>query len=178
MRVWIDGKLLIDQWNRQAEGSESNVQEHTGNKAVSNIIKLTAGKKHAIKVEYFEDNLNASVVLLWQSKSQKREVVPAEAFSVATPATAQQGLNAVYRSLMPHICYTTNNGALYAIALEWNDEKLVLNIAEPAAGTKINMLGRKGDLPWKYVNHQLIVDVSGIKVSEIPCRSAWVFRIL
>ncbi len=177
IRVWIDGKLLVDSWVKYEEGSESNVQEHTGKKGVSNTIKLVAGKRYSIKVEYFEDVLNASAFLFWQSKSQPRELVPADVLFTSASATSSQGLNAVYRSLMPHICYTTNNGALYAIALEWKDEELVLNIDRPATGVKVNLLGREGDLPWKYENNQMIVEVSGIRVSEIPCRSAWVFRI-
>jgi hypothetical protein len=177
IRVWVDGRLLIDRWEKQTEGSESNVQEHVGSKSTSNTIRLMAGKRYPIRVEYFEDVLNASATLTWQSKSQPRETIPTEALFTSAEANAQQGLHAVYRSLMPHVCYTTNNGALYAIALEWADEQLVLNIDRPAADAKVSLLGREGYLPWTYENNQLKVDVSGIKFSEIPCQSAWTFRI-
>ena len=177
IRVWVDGKLLIDRWQKFVEGSESNVEEHAENKSVTNTVKMQAGKRYVIKVEYFEDVLNASVSLFWQSESQRREVIPTRAFYTSGDKSAQQGLNAVYRSMMPYLCYTTNNDALYAIALEWTTDKLELDVERPVANTKITLIGRDGNLPWEYKNNRLIVDLSGVKFWEMPCKSAWVLKI-
>ena len=176
IRVWIDGRLLIDHWKNQEEEGESNVQERAGDKAATGTIRLTAGKRYSIKVEYFEDVLNASASLFWKSGSQPYEVIPADAFYLSA-TTKSRGLNAVYRSLMPHICYTTNQDALYAIALEWKDDELVLNIDRPEAEATVTLLGRPGNLPWKYENNRMVIDLRSIRISEIPCKSAWVFRI-
>lgn len=177
IRVWIDNKLLIDNWEKHEEGSESNVQSHAENKSAKSTLKMQAGKKYAIKVEYFEDVLNASVSLFWHSKSQEKEVITPSAFYTSADNSAQQGLNAVYSSQMPYLCYTTNNDALYAIALEWTTDQLELAIDPPSAGTKITLLGREGNLPWKYKNDRLLIDVSGVKYWQMPCQSAWVLKI-
>jgi len=63
-RLWIDGKLLIDNWQ---EGAASEKQAN---------VRLSAGKKHDIKIEYFQKAGEAVMKLLWASKNQKREVVP------------------------------------------------------------------------------------------------------
>ena len=177
IRVRIDGKLLIDNWKKHEEGSESNVQTHAESKSITNTIKMQAGKRYTIEVEYFEDVLNASVSLLWQSKSQKQEIVPSKAFFITADKSSPQGLNAVYGSKMPYLCYTTNSDALYAIALEWTTDKIELDIDKPATNTKITLLGREGNLPWEYKNNRLIIDVSNVKYWEMPCNSAWVFKV-
>jgi len=63
-RVWIDGKLLIDNWQEQAVSEKQAA------------VRLSAGKKHDIKIEHFQKSGEALLKLLWASKSQKREVIP------------------------------------------------------------------------------------------------------
>lgn len=65
VRVWVDGRLLIDNWTTHAE------QADTG------TIALTAGRPYDIKVEYYENNVSGAVITLqWQSASQSLELVP------------------------------------------------------------------------------------------------------
>ncbi|MFE0105897.1 alpha-L-fucosidase [Streptomyces sp. NPDC059009] len=63
-RVWIDGKLVIDSWSPH-EPKTDKAQ-----------IALTAGKRHAIKVEYAEQTGEAHMKLLWSSPGQEQQVVP------------------------------------------------------------------------------------------------------
>ena len=63
-RLWVDGRLLIDEWQGGA------ATEYTG------TIYLEAGRQYPIQMEYFEATGRASVELLWSSPSQAREVVP------------------------------------------------------------------------------------------------------
>lgn len=63
-RLWIDGKLVIDEWHL------SEPQEYSG------TIALEAGRLHAIRLEYFQRPALAQVTLRWSSASQSREVVP------------------------------------------------------------------------------------------------------
>ncbi|MBP0006374.1 MAG: hypothetical protein J7642_22090 [Cyanobacteria bacterium SBC] len=65
VRLWVDGQLIIDQWQLQG------AVEHTG------TIDLDAGREYDIKLEYFESQGNASAQLLWSSPSQSKEVIPA-----------------------------------------------------------------------------------------------------
>lgn len=67
IRVWIDGKLVIDSWIKQSG------QERQG------TVSLIAGKLHELKVEYYENQGDARAVLMWESPSQAKGVIPAGA---------------------------------------------------------------------------------------------------
>lgn len=64
VRVWIDGKLIIDNWRKQS----ATVRKGS--------VQLTAGKLYDIKVEYYENQGDANIRLLWESSSQKQQVIP------------------------------------------------------------------------------------------------------
>lgn len=64
VRLWIDGKLLVDQWN------DGYGVTHLGK------VNLKTGRKYDIKIEYYEASGDASVKLEWESRSQIRQVVP------------------------------------------------------------------------------------------------------
>jgi mannan endo-1,4-beta-mannosidase len=68
VRVWIDGGLIIDSWVNQSG------QERKGS------VNLIAGKLHEVKVEYYENEGDARIVLQWESPSQPKGVIPAGAF--------------------------------------------------------------------------------------------------
>lgn len=67
IRVWVDGVLVIDSWMKQSG------QERKGS------IGLIAGKLHELKVEYYENQGDAKAVLMWESSSQPKGVIPAGA---------------------------------------------------------------------------------------------------
>jgi len=62
-RLWIDDQLVIDKWLNDWDIT------YTGE------IALEAGKKHKIKIEYFEAAGGANIQFEWSSISQPREVV-------------------------------------------------------------------------------------------------------
>jgi hypothetical protein len=64
VRVWIDGKQLIDNWQDQAP------TESLGS------VALEAGKKYDIKVEYYQGAGGAVMKLFWQGPGQSRELIP------------------------------------------------------------------------------------------------------
>lgn len=64
VRLWIDNKLIIDEWKGIP------MQEHSG------TIQLEASKKYNITMEYYERGIRAGAILEWSSSQQKREVVP------------------------------------------------------------------------------------------------------
>lgn len=59
-RLWVNGKLLIDDWTNHA------VREKAGK------ITLQAGEKYDIKLEHFENKGKAVCKLLWKSTSQNK----------------------------------------------------------------------------------------------------------
>lgn len=70
VRLWIDGKLVIDSWKKQSGvGREGS-------------IELTAGTSYDIKVEYYENRGDANIRLLWKSASQKQGVIPKSALTL------------------------------------------------------------------------------------------------
>lgn len=66
-RLWVDDQLIIDHWVNDWD-----------NQQVSQPISLEAGKKHDIKIEYFEDMGGANLMLEWESASQGKEIVPSD----------------------------------------------------------------------------------------------------
>lgn len=67
IRVWVNGQSVIDSWTKQSG------TERKGN------ITLKAGQLYDIKVEYYENEGDARVRLMWESASQAKETVPASA---------------------------------------------------------------------------------------------------
>jgi len=67
VRLWVDGKLLIDFW-RVTPAIEK-----------SGRIDLTAGQTYDLKLEYYEEAGEASIKLLWSLPSGKKSLIPAEA---------------------------------------------------------------------------------------------------
>jgi hypothetical protein len=61
-RLYVNGQLLADGWSSPGEKFGA--------------ILLTAGRRYAISLEYFERSGNARAQLLWSSPSQEKEVVP------------------------------------------------------------------------------------------------------
>jgi hypothetical protein len=65
VRLWIDGKLLIDKW--------SDVYPTTYTSAG---ISLQAGKRYPVRLEYLNNDDRSSLYLYWQSTSLKKELIP------------------------------------------------------------------------------------------------------
>ena len=74
VRLWIDDRLLIDNWAVHA------ATEDTG------TIDLVAGVPVSIKVEYFEAGGAAVMKLAWSSPSTPRQIVPTSRLSPLSSA--------------------------------------------------------------------------------------------
>ena len=165
IRVWIGDELVVDQW------------EQTEASTVEGTLRLQANTKYPIRIEYQEKKVNASIHFYWMSQSQAREIVPQARLYTDASLRQGDGLNAVYRSMQRYMAYTTNNGNLYAITFEWPDKELTLNVPEPAPSTRISVLGLDRELPWRYTDQTLYVDLSSIAYSDIPGQWAWTIRL-
>jgi len=153
--LWIDGKQLTEK----------------------DEIQLEADKKYPIRIEYKEKDLNASIQLTWTKPDGTEEIIPGQHFSTTNDSDAQAGLLVQYQSDKTYRVFTQNNGNLYLISFEWPDDELRLKIDQPGKGMQVSLLGREGNLPWKYKKGELIVDLSGVKFSEVEGKYAWTFRI-
>jgi hypothetical protein len=65
VKLWIDGKLLIDRWSEKYPG---DIQ--------STSIALVAGRMYSFKLEYFNEDDRSQCLLDWQTPSLKREAIP------------------------------------------------------------------------------------------------------
>lgn len=63
-KLWLNGQLVVDSSNSR-RGQE-----------VSGKIRLNAGQRYDIRLEYFEKTANASMALRWSSPSQVKQVIP------------------------------------------------------------------------------------------------------
>ena len=149
-KLVIDGQTVIEDMKKTPTGK----------------MKLTKGL-HSIEVFYEEDELEASITLYWSSKKMEKQVMK----------DFQAGLKATYTCEQPNVCYTQSQDELYAIALDYPEDQLVLNIEKPEKDTKVTLLGCSKILPWEYKDGQLIIDTSGLKYSDLKSTAAWVFKM-
>lgn len=80
VRLWIDGKLIIDKWKAQAS------------ELTSSPISLSSGQNYDIRIEYFENTVGAAAILKWSSTSQVKQTVPT---NVLYPPQEVQGMGLV-----------------------------------------------------------------------------------
>ena len=64
VRLWVDGRLVIDAWTKHARRVDSGT------------VTLTAGQAVPIVVEYFDGTRHAVAELRWSSTSQTSQIVP------------------------------------------------------------------------------------------------------
>jgi hypothetical protein len=74
-RLFVDGRLLIDNWGDYL-GSDVVTEK-------SATIELAADKPGDLKVEYYDRGGNAACNLSWSGPSQKKEIIPKEHYVLA-----------------------------------------------------------------------------------------------
>jgi alpha-L-fucosidase len=65
---------------------------------------------------------------------------------------------------------------VYAILTEWPGTQVVLKTVRPKAGSKVTLLGSRGDLPWKFDSAQgttVTLPENLQQVGNRPCDYAW-----
>ncbi|RIX50796.1 DUF1349 domain-containing protein [Paenibacillus nanensis] len=142
-RLWIDDTLVIDHWIGDWDKEQ-----------IGAPVALTAGHKHAIKLELFEDNGGSNVHLRWESASITKEAVPASAFYMPEGfqpggVIAQDGLTAeihfeaplkpesVTGELLSHMSLRIPTGNLQAASAELKDgdaQTVVIKFQNPVYG--------------------------------------------
>lgn len=66
VRLWVNGQLLVDQWNDHAPA------EHSGK------TQLVAGNKYDIRMEYYEAGNGAVAQLRWSGPGVAKQVIPSD----------------------------------------------------------------------------------------------------
>lgn len=157
MKVSIDGRQVLEYNPENANSSKTGT------------FAFEAGKNYNVQVDFKEDNMEAVAILRWSAPSQPKQVVPAEAFT--------GNLLATYTCEQPYICYTTKGNVLYAIALDYPQDLLTLNIPKPDHKLTVRMLGCDKVLPYKYKDGKLCIDTRSIQYNDLKSTAAWTFKI-
>lgn len=64
VKVWVNDLLVINNW------SDHPLTENIG------ILNLSAGKPYSVKVEYYENSGQSTMMLLWSAENLPKQVVP------------------------------------------------------------------------------------------------------
>jgi alpha-L-fucosidase len=173
--VFINNELVVNQ-NNAIEANEAEVMGANTAVSKNGVITLKKGEAYPIHIQYIEDKQNAQVSLFWSTKKIEKEIVPVTNFFQDKEKTTP-GILGTYSSMKTYLCYTKNNGNIYAISFEWPDDELVLTIPNPGNNSKVKLLGVDRKLKWKYENGKMFVNTSDIKYRELPSYDAWTFEI-
>ena len=140
-------------------------------------MKLDKGL-HTIEVFYEEDELEATISLYWSSKKMPKQVMKGFRMGAKLPA---QGLKVTFTCEQPSVCYTMRDNPssreLYAIALDYPNDELVLYLDRPNDEMTVNMVGGGGYLPWTYEDGKLIIHTADLRYGDVKSKGAWVFRL-
>ncbi len=82
-RLWLNDQLIIDKW----------AWVNTVADARSQPIRLVAGERYSIRMEWYNEDGNAEAHLLWESVSQPKGVIPAAALSLPVRASGANPSN-------------------------------------------------------------------------------------
>ncbi len=166
VRLWVDGKLLVDAWRGQ------NPTEYFAS------LPLEGGRRYPLKMEFFEDTGDAMAKLLWSSDRQRREVVPQSQLSPAgaTPAGQPEGQAAEVLTPSQRRCPATlalDNGLLRVSFTETQEPGLYTLTLPPALAKTYAPEGAKDNsIPFVALSRieESSLDVLTATDMELPKR--------
>jgi hypothetical protein len=77
VRLWVDGKQLVNNWTVHASREDKGV------------VSLVAGRKYDIKLEYFDRSYGAVMKLQWSGPGVSKQVVPQTRLYSSTASTPE-----------------------------------------------------------------------------------------
>ena len=75
-----------------------------------------------------------------------------------------------------NIFITTKNDIIYLLCSAWPNDKVIINGLSKQI-TNISLLGYSNEIEWTQQYNNLTITPPLMKVPEIPCQHAWVFKI-
>ena len=78
----------------------------------------------------------------------------------------------------PLVHYTCHGEVVYALCLAWPGKTLRLEHPGPTPRTKVRLLGHPAPLTWRAAGQGMEIEVPALSPSELPCRNAWVFKLI
>lgn len=75
-----------------------------------------------------------------------------------------------------HTFLTTKNDKIYLLCTAWPEDELIIHGIGKQI-TNLSLLGYSKNIKWTQANNNLTITPPLMKISEIPCQHAWVFKI-
>lgn len=135
---------------------------------VKHKVKLKKDENYTFELSYQEKTHEAVVKLFWESSKIEKQ-----------PIKSQWEGEVSWQET--YVCFTKNNGNLYAISLEPISNSLTFTLDKsPDVNMKIYLLGEKEiEIPWTYdyENNKITLDTHQITPANITTKGAWVFKL-
>lgn len=77
VKVWLGDRLVIDDDGTADRHAARIDREHPCRRNHSPSLRLESGKRYPLRIEYAHDTGNAGIHLMWESRTQERQHVPA-----------------------------------------------------------------------------------------------------
>jgi len=177
MRLWINNKLIIDKWDDTKKSADGNVMSNDDYSNENGRLYMEAGIKYPIKIDYYEDNLNARIHLFWSSEKIDTQIVPQRNLFSSEDVASGDGLKAEYSSKSIWLCYTQKDTTTYVTMLDWPGRELVFEYPEPKENLKVFLLGKEGQLDYIYKNGKMHINLSNIYHNDLPYKHAWTIKL-
>lgn len=141
VRLWINGVKVIDKWVDQPIAQENH-----------GAIRLEAGQKYNIRLQYYEKTGVASSRLMWSSPSQRKQIIPkTQLYSGAvvnpTPSPTKTVTKTASSTVVAGDKLTIKNG--FNTVVLYSDKGLIATSSFTSKGMKVFAFNRDG----KYTTH-------------------------
>lgn len=133
-------------------------------------VKLKKGRKYTFELVYQEKTHEAVVKLFWENSSMSKQ-----------PVRTLDNWKGEMNWKQSYVCFTVNNGNLYAVALEPLSKQFEFTLENaPDEDMKVCLLAEKPIyLDWSYDNNtkKFTIDTSKLSPADVKTKGAWVFRL-
>lgn len=129
VRLWIDGRMVIDCWKSGTVHGNAS-------------IPLRAGHKHEIRCEFYDNADLAYIELYWSSRSQRRQIIPPDRL---TPPPGVAPLSV--RLVEPASKVMARPQSLRLVASAANHDARVRQVEFFADA---RLLGKASQRPWQF----------------------------
>lgn len=133
-------------------------------------LKLKKGRKYTFELVYQEKTHEAVVSLLWENSSMSKQ-----------PVRTLDNWKGEMNWKQSYVCFTVNNGNLYAVALEPLSKQFEFTLENaPDEDMKVCLLAEEAIyLDWSYDNNtkKFTIDTSKLSPADVKTKGAWVFRL-
>ncbi|HIJ72557.1 MAG TPA: hypothetical protein HPP83_00510 [Candidatus Hydrogenedentes bacterium] len=143
VRLWVDGKKIIDNW------TDHFAVEDTGK------IQLPLAKMVPIRVEYYEKDSLAALILYWSSPTLPREIVPSDCLFTDTDG-GETGLRGEYRALPSRLWRNSLRPGRDELVVKMSNDLLVGILTKPGEAPLAMVVDKRVDTRFRALDHRTV----------------------